>query len=241
MRCLLEAAPYPHQLARQDAVPDQQDACLPCPKGTSSTSGPFSICDVYADRLIGQQAKERMDGECLKTTWNTTDHTHDDPPCLCTESGLPTGAAGENASKWATSLVSQRYVGAMPVYEPYFYYQLPRDTYPRSTLLGYNYATPKAGKCAEGEPLPHSSDAVDVAGHPSSTGCTWRRTPGARVVYGSELLANNWNNTVATHWPLHTLGPDTSVQLAHNLPVFNATFAALSTTAGLLTPRCCGC
>ena len=190
-----------------------------------------------------------MDVECLKTTFNESARTHDAPPCVCTEHGLPTGAAGENASKWITSAVSQKFVGAMPVYSPYFYYQLPHDRYPGTSHIGFNYATPKAGKCEEGRPLPGRPSPLDAPAVKNvapvapvlDDACAWRRLPGARVVYGSEFLANGWNDTVVIHWPLHTFGPDTQEQLLHNIPIFNSTFAALSTTPGLLTPRCCGC
>jgi hypothetical protein len=183
---------------------------------------PLCICDVFPDRLIAQQSADQMAAECGAVTWNTTDSTHDSPPCVCAND-----TAGANASKWAVPAAARRFVGAMPVYAPYFYYQYPLSEYPRSTLFGRNYATPKPGACAEGEPIGGGA-----------TGCTWRRAPTARIVWGSELLRRGWNNTAVDHWPLHRYGPNQSAQLAHNLPIFAGAFDALQ---GRLTPRCCGC
>lgn len=175
---------------------------------------PLCICDVYADRLIALQPASTMSAECNETTWGVNG-THDDPACFC----------GANHSKWATSDSSKRYVGAMPVYSPYFYYQLPRPEYPGARFLGYNFATPRQSKCGEDSELGDNS-------------CTWKRRRDARIVFGSDLIALGWNATIVEHWPLHEFGPNSTVQLETNLPIFKKAWENL---AQWVSPRCCGC
>eukprot|EP00301_Raphidiophrys_heterophryoidea_P027803 c9830_g1_i1.p1 GENE.c9830_g1_i1~~c9830_g1_i1.p1 ORF type:complete len:409 (+),score=95.35 c9830_g1_i1:42-1268(+) len=91
---------------------------------------PMCICDVYADRLIANQNIEEFTLHCANTTW--TNDTHDDPPCFCTR--------GNVTSKWVVSEKSDTFVGAMPVFLPYFYYELPRDTYPDTCWSALQHA-----------------------------------------------------------------------------------------------------
>eukprot|EP00656_Telonema_subtile_P005400 TRINITY_DN12457_c0_g1_i1.p1 TRINITY_DN12457_c0_g1~~TRINITY_DN12457_c0_g1_i1.p1 ORF type:complete len:491 (-),score=60.27 TRINITY_DN12457_c0_g1_i1:271-1743(-) len=181
-------------------------------------SDPLCICDVYPDRMIALQNKTRMDSECAAPTYDNTSHTYSPGDCLCHD-----GAGGR--SKWAIPNSSRWYVGAMPVYQPYFYWQIPKDTYPEATYLGENLSTPKAGQCNASQQL-------------GEHGCTWRRLPRASVIHGDQLLGLGWNDTVVQHWPLHEYGPNVSEQLQHNLPVFDRGWELLRQWT---IPRCCGC
>jgi hypothetical protein len=107
-----------------------------------------------------------------------------------------------------TGTSAARLEGAMPAWLPYFYYQLPRDSYPDATRIGDNWSTPKNGSCAEG---------MNVG----DNRCTWRRQPFAKVIFGQQLLDKGWNNTVVQHWPLHEFGPNTTQQYETNQPVFD--------------------
>jgi len=178
---------------------------------------PICICNVFPDRMIGLQPSSEMDSACGAVQW-ASDGSHSSPPCNCT------GATGV-ISKWSTPNRSDYYVGAMPTWLPYFYYQTPAAAYPGAVRFGANYATPRKGECLQ--------DATVGDG-----GCTWLRAPAARVVWGADLLQRGWNRTAVQHWPLHRYGPNTSRQILTNLPVFKAAFAGLGQ---LLSPRCCGC
>ncbi|KAK3249463.1 hypothetical protein CYMTET_41108 [Cymbomonas tetramitiformis] len=177
---------------------------------------PLCICMVYADRLISLQSKTEMDSECNPTTWNGT--KHNDPACNCT------GPDGER-SKWVVDPKSSRYVGWAPVMQPYFYYQLPRDTYPGVKKLGEWYSTPKESSCVETASL-------------GDDGCTWKRLPEVEVIYSSDLPSLGWNKTEVKHWPLHTLGVNTTVEDNTNLPIFAK---AWENNKRWMQQRCCGC
>ena len=128
-------------------------------------------------------------------------------------------------SKWRIPPASRLYPGAMPVYSPYFYWQLPRKKYAGAKRIGENFSTPKAGSCKEGTRL-------------GDAGCRWRRHEAAQVIHGKALLELGWNATIVQHWPLHSVGPNSTTQLETNLPVFAKAWDALSKR---IARRCCGC
>eukprot|EP01062_Namystynia_karyoxenos_P030790 TRINITY_DN2290_c7_g1_i1.p2 TRINITY_DN2290_c7_g1~~TRINITY_DN2290_c7_g1_i1.p2 ORF type:complete len:384 (+),score=112.51 TRINITY_DN2290_c7_g1_i1:74-1225(+) len=179
-------------------------------------SDPICICFVYADRMIAQRPLSEMQRDCLAPAPGPNG-TYSDPPCLCT------GPDGKR-SKYEVPAAAQTAVGRSTVMAPYFYWQIPRETYPGAAVIGYDYALPKGGECPEGVPL-------------GTAGCTWRRRPRARVLWGDRLLRLGWNATSAPFWPLHASGPNVTGQLAHNAAVFGA---AWEQVAALMERPPCG-
>jgi hypothetical protein len=152
----------------------------------NSPEDPICICDVWPDRMIGLQTKAVMDAACGPITW--AGDTHDSPPCNCTD-------AHGNTTKWVVSEKSRRYPGIIPTYLPFFYFQVPADTYPGAQQIGWFYSTPANGTCA--------SDA-----QPLGTGdadCTWRAEPLSRMVYA----AGQWGVCVPLTRRAHTNGTHT--------------------------------
>ena len=94
------------------------------------------------------------------------------------------------------------------------------DSYPISVLAGDNLSFPKKGACNETQNL-------------GENGCTWKRLPASRMLYGSDLLAHHWN----------TSDPKVSVKYELELTMGNvAVFdRALDSLSQLIAPRCCGC
>jgi hypothetical protein len=130
-------------------------------------------------------------------------------------------------SKWIVSPKTARYVGRAPTYLPYFYYQEPADTYPGATQIGSFYSTPAKGACLEGQPL-----------STAPLGCTWQRRSEAQLIYGQQLLAAGWNSSSPSHWPLHKFGPNTTVTVMQNQPIFDSVWDGLAAWQSF---RCCGC
>lgn len=82
---------------------------------------------------------------------------------------------------------------------------------------GYNYHFPADGACGEGE-------AIGVGG------CTWRRLPLARMLYGADLLQHGWDlNFVA----------DTPTNMSHTQKNVNAFRTALDALDSLVKPSPC--
>jgi hypothetical protein len=135
-------------------------------------SDPLCICDVYADRLIALQPEAEVEAAC--GTVHVDPHTgeHDAPPCIC-----------GNESVWNISLASASFVGAATIWDPYFYWQLPKPSYPGARVSGMWFSTPKGGDCGEARSV-------------GDGGCTWKRHAVAEAVFGAQLLAGGWNNTV---------------------------------------------
>lgn len=87
-------------------------------KPRNNREDPICICDVFADRMISLQTASEMDAACGVAPLDPTTHTHGAPDCNC------------SGSKWNVPQYSDTYIGAATVWEPYFYYQSPKDTYP---------------------------------------------------------------------------------------------------------------
>jgi hypothetical protein len=146
---------------------------------------PRCICIVYDDRLLSHQTKAQLDRDCYvgKIPWV------DETVCNC--SGNPHG--GELPVEGNPSLT---HVGRAPVYLPYVAYKVvPANAYPGEKLSGYNYHFPKGGKCPEGAAL-------------GTNGCTWRRLPRVRLLYGQDLIAAGWDNSFV---------PDTLSNQSHTI------------------------
>jgi hypothetical protein len=74
------------------------------------------------------------------------------------------------------------YVGRSKVYLPYYRYKQPMERYPLSVLVGDNLSFPKRKACTEAQAL-------------GDGGCTWKRLPQSRMLYGDDLVAHGWNAT----------------------------------------------
>ena len=146
---------------------------------------PSCICIVYDDRLLSHQTKAQLERDCYVGTIPWVGET------VCNCSGNPKG--GELPSDGNPSLT---HVGRAPVYLPYVAYKVvPANEYPGEKLSGYNYHFPKGGKCPEGVEL-------------GTNGCTWRRLPRARLLYGQDLLNAGWDNRFV---------PDTLLNQSHTI------------------------
>ena len=93
----------------------------------------------------------------------------------------------------------------------------PVEKYTASILGGYNYHFPRGGECAEGVRL-------------GTGGCTWRRLPSARMLYGADLLAVGWNRTFVA---------DTPTDQRHTLANVAAFAKALEALDALVQPTLC--
>eukprot|EP00038_Savillea_parva_P028707 m.66612 g.66612 ORF g.66612 m.66612 type:complete len:300 (+) comp8371_c0_seq2:191-1090(+) len=213
----VQRLPAPNAPSDNDGFADYVSCNGPEANPRNQPADPICICNVFPDRMIGLENATEMNAACGKVQW-ASDGTHDSPPCNCT------GADGVR-SKWSTPNASDYYVGAMPTWLPYFYFQTPAETYPGAVRFGINYATPKKGECSQDAPV-------------GQGGCTWRRDAAATVIWGNDLLNRGWNRTAVNHWPLRMHGPNTTQQILSNLPVFKA---ALKGVTSLMTHRCCGC
>ena len=134
---------------------------------------PLCICEVFADRMIALQTAAEMDAACGKAVVDPTTGTHSAPDCNC------------SGSKWNISNTSALYIGAATVWEPYFYYQLPKNEYPGTHIAGLWYSTPSGGACSEEASV-------------GDNGCTWKRHARAEAIFGAQLMSAGWNNTVRT-------------------------------------------
>merc|ERR1719272_630373 len=156
--------------------------------------------------------KTELDAKCgSHMPW----YVHE-PICNCTASKkFPDSTAILPADS------SYDHVGAMPVFQPYGFYQQPMESFPVRVPSGDNLSTPKKGSCKE-----HQSPST------ASGGCKWKRSQGARMLYGPDLFAQGWNDA----WV-----PDTE----HNFTHSNANKKVFEETTHrhdhMMTPRCCGC
>jgi len=118
----------------------------------------------------------------------------------------------------AAGSASRTHVGRAPVYLPYVGMTLAPCDGCVSIPAGFNYAFPKDGKCREGAPL-------------GADGCTWRRAPSARMLYGDDLLAAGWDRAFV---------PDTDTNVSHTLANVAAFAAAVKARDKLVLAPPCG-
>ena len=118
------------------------------------------------------------------------------------------------------------YVGRSPVYLPYYHYHTPAESYPIADKAGDNLSFPRKRSCKESQAL-------------GDDGCTWKRLPGSRMLYGGDLLAAGWNTTVKDSGFGSSVSIKEELEYSYkNVAAFNA---ALETLDKWVTPRCCGC
>jgi len=166
---------------------------------------PSCLCIVYDDRLLAHQPLSHMRHDCFVGTLPWVNET----VCNCT---------GTAAPKPTTSNPSTSYVGRAPVYMPYVGVKMePAETY-TNIASGHNYHFPKGGACAEGAAL-------------GENGCTWRRLPAARMLYGADLLAAGWDRAFV---------PDTPSNVSHTRANIAAFAAAVRKLDELMEPTPCG-
>ena len=136
------------------------------------------------------------------------------------------GAPGTEATHLRPEAPMANFIGRSKIYLPYYHYHTPLDSYPISVLAGDNLSFPKRGACNETQSL-------------GDDGCTWKRLPNSRMLYGSDFLAHGWN----TSDPNGGFGSQGSVEYEIELTMGNiAVFdRALDSLDRMLTPRCCGC
>ncbi len=76
----------------------------------------------------------------------------------------------------------------------------------------------QGGACKEGESL-------------GTNGCTWRRLPTVRMIYGEDLLAAGWDRAVV---------PDTPTNVSHTEANIASFATAFNTLSRLVLPTNCG-
>eukprot|EP01052_Picozoa_sp_SAG31_P011360 SAG31_NODE_641_length_13313_cov_5.365219_2_plen_522_part_00 len=132
----------------------------------NSHADPICICPCYADRLIAMQPKPLVEAHCGIEHNHTAPHYKD---CHC--------GANSSSVLVAANDSSLRYVGAMPVFCPYFYWPYPVADYGHRTPCGRWISFPKAGACPPGKrPSSSSTSGESVANSNSSLRtCTWQR------------------------------------------------------------------
>ena len=75
--------------------------------------------------------------------------------------------------------------------------------------------------------------------HRGAGGCTWKRLPGSRMLYGADLLAAGWNASVRDSGFGSSVSIKEELEYTYkNVAVFNAALEGLDKW---VTPRCCGC
>lgn len=149
---------------------------------------PQCACIVYDDRLLAHQTRAELARDCgasaPRIPWvNET-------TCNCTGGDSPLPEEGSP---------SLSHVGRAPVWLPYVGVGAhPAEFWNASwgaRVAGYNYHFPRGGECGADQPL-------------GSGGCTWRRRPRARLLFGDALLAAGWDRSFVPDAPgnfTHTL------------------------------------
>eukprot|EP01065_Artemidia_motanka_P044843 TRINITY_DN6446_c0_g1_i1.p1 TRINITY_DN6446_c0_g1~~TRINITY_DN6446_c0_g1_i1.p1 ORF type:complete len:389 (+),score=24.83 TRINITY_DN6446_c0_g1_i1:110-1276(+) len=185
--------------------------------GTKNThANPICICMVFADRMQAHQTTAEIGAHCDQQK-STGNGTFDNPTCRCRS------ADGKNFSEYVVPARSGTHIGRAPVMKPFFYYQRPRESYPVTGVIGENFALPRGGECVNGEEI-------------GTGGCTWRRLPRARVLWGDRLLRHGWNNTEQRFWPLREHGPNITSRIEQNSVAFDSAWRSVS--ALMQAPEC---
>lgn len=171
---------------------------------------PSCVCWVWDDRSMSLLPYSELNKTCSSHfPW----YVHE-PICNCTSS-----KEFPDSVEITDENPSSRYVGAMPVMLPYGYYRAPQETYEERTPSGDNLSTPKKGVCSEGS-------------QPGTNGCTWKRSPVARMIYGPDLFKAGWDD----RWI-----PDQLHNHSHFYNNINNFAAATHLHDDYMSPRCCGC
>ena len=176
---------WPESTAAEGPVSEYCVEYLPAPGGAGVTDGfsgylscnsdetdaynntprdPRCMCIVLDDRLIAHETLDVLRNDCFQSG---TMPWVNEPVCNCPGTDSPLPREGSQ---------SLTHVGRAPVYLPYVGVHLePVESYAASIPAGANYHFPARAKCAEGAPL-------------GADGCTWRRAPLVRMLYGDDLI-----------------------------------------------------
>lgn len=163
---------------------------------------PSCSCIVYDDRMLAHQTIEDMKADCFVGEIPWVNETI----CNCSGANSPF----PNASNPSVS-----HIGRAPVYMPYVGIN---NSVPKSHFVniyaGYNYHFPRGGACPEGAPL-------------GTNGCTWRRHPHSRMLYGADLVAAGWDRRFV---------PDTPTNVSHTQKNQAAFESAVRALDSLMSP-----
>ena len=183
---------------------------------------PLCICICYDDRLLARQPLQELRRDCDLSPSADRLPWVDEVNCNCpgTDSPIP-AVANTSATGAAASMAGENpsltFIGRAPVFLPYVGVDLKPHAVahlPWLVASGHNYHFPRGGACAEGEPL-------------GSGGCTWRRVPAARMIYGQDLLDAGWSRAFV---------PDTPKDQNHTKANIQAFKAALENLSKLVLP-----
>jgi hypothetical protein len=186
-------------------------------EGGSSPRNPKCVCWVWDDRMLSQQPATNTLRDCsldVKVPWVGANQ------CNCSAS-IPGNSTVEHNTMPPPDSPMANYPGRSKVYLPYYKYTTPMDKYPVSVPAGDNLSFPKKGACKPDQSL-------------GDGGCTWKRLPSSRMLYGADLLAAGWQDK-PSEWDSIQHEIDFTMR---NVAAFNA---ATDSMSRLLTPRCCGC
>eukprot|EP00038_Savillea_parva_P013195 m.209471 g.209471 ORF g.209471 m.209471 type:complete len:623 (+) comp24609_c0_seq1:116-1984(+) len=184
----------------------------------NSPTNPVCICTCYADRVIGMQAPSEV--------W-----PHCGPPQTLAGFRYPQCNCTSDSVRLPEDSPSFTWMGALPIFCPYFYYIIPQQTYSGRVTCGTWFSHPRKGSCLS--PDPRSPRSL------SNGACTWQRLDDATVVFGPDLLSAGWNRSL-TYGDKTGQHLNTTMQTLHNAGALERAFAARLQRAGL-SPRCCGC
>ena len=177
---------------------------------------PTCICWVWSDRMLSQQPASNTLAACdpaVKLPW-----------AGATQCNCSVGKPGVEAAWLPPDAPMANYIGRSKVYLPYYRYDQPREHYPVSILVGDNLSFPRKTSCADDQRL-------------GDGGCTWKRLPQSRMLYGDDLMAFGWNATA--DYPNTGGSIEEEIAVTHkNIASFNR---ALDNLGQYRTPRCCGC
>jgi hypothetical protein len=165
---------------------------------------PSCICICYDDRLLSHQSTEELQRDCSFLTNDDYMPWVNETSCNCanTDSPLPTANSP-----------SLSYIGRTPIYLPYVGVpMLPLGLREYDELIGYNYHFPKQTECL----ISRNENNV------GDNGCTWKRSPIARMIYGSDLLANGWDLAFVADTPTNT------THTKANINAFSQSFDSLN-------------
>lgn len=130
---------------------------------------PICISAAYADRVIGHQTKQEVEASCgvagPSNGWY--------PRC---------NVSGTDTVFYSSSSLPYRHMGTLSVYSPFYYFQFPGTGYMpgASAEIGTWFAFPAPGACNQTQSV-------------GDGGCTWKRQPRSRILWGVDLLAAGWN------------------------------------------------
>eukprot|EP00466_Bigelowiella_natans_P006571 jgi/Bigna1/88157/estExt_fgenesh1_pg.C_280189 len=175
----------------------------------STAREPKCICQVKDDRMLSHQTSAELARDCPS---NQTIPWVNETVCNCPDTSSPIPSSSSD---------SVTHIGRSPVYLPYVGVELGPCDPPECVSIpsGFNYHFPASTACDEDALL-------------GSEGCTWKRTPTVRMIYGSDLISAGWNRSFV---------PDTNTDTNHtqaNIRAFQRAVKALDELITITTNGC---